>query len=127
MEDFANVNWLAVGVGTIVSFIGAWIWYSPKIFGTKWANGSGVTIDSESKPEIYALVIQFVALLILATVIGITATTDALFTALLTILAATMFVASSGAFSNKSTAAIVIESGYVIVVGIIMIIFQGVL
>jgi hypothetical protein len=38
MEEItANVNWLAVIVGAVLSFVLGWLWYSPKLFGTKWA------------------------------------------------------------------------------------------
>ena len=44
MEDFSKVSWIAVVVGTIVSFLVGWAWYSPKLFGKKWAEGSGVKL-----------------------------------------------------------------------------------
>ena len=37
MEDFGAVNWLAVGVGTVAAFMVGWLWYSPLLFGKKWA------------------------------------------------------------------------------------------
>lgn len=127
MEDFSNVNWLAVVVGAIVSFVGCWVWYSPKVFGKKWAAGSGVSLDTECKPPMFALIAQLVAFLLLATVIGITATTDALFTAILAILSVTAFTVSACGFAKKSAAATTIESSYVIVSGVIMIMAQGIL
>ncbi len=96
MEDFSRVNWLAVTVGTVVSFLVGWVWYSPKLFGKKWAEGSGVSLDSADKMPIFAMVTQLVALLLLALVIGITATIDALITAILAILAVAAFTASNG-------------------------------
>lgn len=127
MEDFSSVNWLAVVAGTLISFIGCWVWYSPKVFGKKWAEGSGVKLDSETKPPVFALVAQLIAFFLLATVIGITATTDALFTALLAILTIFVFTISAGGFVNKSASAITIESVYVLISGVIVIICQGVL
>lgn len=126
MENFSSVNWLAVFVGTVVSFLGCWVWYSPKIFGTKWAEGSGVNLNSDSKPPVFALVTQLIAFFLLATVIGITATTNALFTAILAILSVLVFVVASGAFVNKSAVANTIEGAYVLISGIIMIICQGI-
>ena len=46
---FANVNWLAVGASTIICFMLGALWYSPKMFGVKWAQGVG--IKSTTTPE----------------------------------------------------------------------------
>lgn len=127
MENFASVNWLAVIVGAVISFLGCWIWYSPKVLGKKWATGSGVTLDENSKPPVFALISQFIAFLLLATVVGITATSNALFTAIIAILAVAIFVAASSGFVNKSGGAITIEVVYIIIAGIIMIAAQSLL
>jgi hypothetical protein len=42
-EITENVNWIAVTVGAVLAFLLGWLWYSPKLFGTKWAEGAGVT------------------------------------------------------------------------------------
>ena len=40
MDELTNdVSWLAVAVGAVVSFLVGWLWYSPKLFGPKWAEG----------------------------------------------------------------------------------------
>ena len=117
MEDFSSVHWLAVFVGTIVSFISGQIWYSPKVFGQAWAVGVGITLDAKAKPPVFAMLAQITALFILATVIGITATTDALFTAILSILYVAVFVVSSGSFENKNLKAFTIEGAYIVVSG----------
>lgn len=46
---FAGVNWMAVVVGVIASFIAGWIWYSPKGFYTGWAASARVTRE-ENEP-----------------------------------------------------------------------------
>lgn len=126
MEDFSAVSWIAVITGTVVSFMLGWLWYSPKLFGTKWAEGSGVSMDTPDKMPMFAMLMQIVALFLLAMVIGITATANALITAIMAIIAAAFFVASQGAFSQKSNYAIAVDFSYIIVAGIIMIICQGV-
>ena len=65
-------------------------------------------------------------LFLLALVIGITATTDDLFTAIFSILATAVLVMSGHAFSKKSNAAVAIDGGYIVVAGAIMIICQGI-
>jgi hypothetical protein len=126
MEDFGAVSWVGVIVGAVAAFLVGWLWYSPKLFGMKWAAGAGVNLGAASAMPVGAMVTQLVALLILSTVVGITATTNALFTAILAILAAATFVASSGAYVKKSSAAILIEFFYIVVAGAVMIVAQGV-
>ena len=73
-----------------------------------------------------AMVSQLVALFLLALVVGVTATTEALMTAILAILAVAAFVMSAGGFVRKSGYAIGVDVGYIIVAGVVMIICQGI-
>jgi len=127
MEDFSALNWLAVGAGTVVAFGVGWLWYSPLLFGKKWAEGSGVELNAADKMPAAAMVSQFVALFCLAMVIGLTATTDSLTTAIFAILAVGFMVFSNGGFSQKSTYAMLVDLGHAIVAGIAMIAAQGLL
>lgn len=126
MEDFTQLNWLAIGLGTIVAFMLGWLWYSPVLFGEKWASGSGVSLDKAAKMPAMAMITQLLALFCLALVIGITAEVEALITAILVILCCAFFAASAGGFSQKSSYAIKVDVGYRIVVGIVMILLQGI-
>lgn len=122
-----SINWIAIIAGTVVSFLAGWLWYSPKMFGKGWAEGSKVELGSADNMPVLAMVAQAVALFLLALVIGITATTDSLFTAIFAILAAAAFVVSSGSFVRKSSYALAVDGVYIIVSGIIMIAVQGIL
>ncbi len=125
--EFANVNWLAVIVGTIAAFLLGWLVYSPILFIKRWAEGSGVDLTDGSGPRPFAMIAQVCALFLLSLVVGITATTDALITAIIAILAAATFAVSNGAFCKKSGYAMSVDGGYVIAAGIVMIAAQGVL
>ena len=46
--EAVSVNWLAVVVATVVSFIFGWVWYGP-LFGKAWARGSGMSEKDISK------------------------------------------------------------------------------
>lgn len=127
MESIGNINWVAVIVGTVVTFLVGWAWYSPKLFGKRWAEGSGVSLNRPDKLPLFAMVTQLAALFLLALVIGITAMTDALLTAILAILAVAMFTASMGGFVQKSSYAITVDFFYIVVAGAIMILCQGAL
>lgn len=124
--EIANVNWLAVVVGTVAAFLLGWLVYSPILFGKKWAEGSGVELNSADKMPAFPMVLQLLALLALSIVVGVTATSDALFTAILAILAAALFVASNGGFCKKSNYALAVDFGYVAAAGVVMIIAQGI-
>jgi hypothetical protein len=124
-SEFANVNWLAVIVGTIVAYGLGMLWFSPRMFGTKWSTGSH-NIQPPASPPMGAMIVQFLATLFLALVVGITATSDALITALLAIFAVAAWILASGIFSQKSGGAAMIDAGYVVASGAIMIAAQGI-
>ena len=126
-SEFANVNWIAVILGTVVAFFVGWLWYSPKLFGKGWAAGSGVELGSAQSMPIFAMVSQLVGLFLLALVVGVTATTSALMTAILAILAAATMTMSAGAFVRKSNYALGVDFGYIVIAGAVMIVCQGIL
>ena len=126
MEDFGAVNWLAVVAGSVVAFLVGWLWYS-KLFGKIWMEGSNLPANAADDVPVVALVTNFVALFLMALVVGITATSNALITAVLAILAVAVYAASMGGFVKKSRTAILIDFSYVVVAGVVMIVAQGVL
>jgi hypothetical protein len=128
MEEItANVNWLAVIVGAVLSFLLGWLWYSPMLFGTKWAEGVGVELGAASAMPVGAMVSQAVAILLLAWLFGVTAGNDALLTIILVVLAIAAFIFSGGMFTNKSMYAVYTETGYIIAIAVVMFVVQAVL
>lgn len=127
METPETLNWLAVIAGTVVAFLVGWAWYSPRFFGKGWAAGSGIETGGTGTMPVFAMLAQVVALFVLALVVGITATADALITAVLAILAVALFAVSGGAFVKKSGYAMAVDCGYIIVAGVVMIAAQGLL
>jgi TRAP-type mannitol/chloroaromatic compound transport system permease small subunit len=120
------MNWTAVVVGTIAAFGLGMIWFSPKIFGKGWAEGSH-NIQSPASPPFMAMVILFVGIALLALVVGITETNQAIMTAIGAILAVALTVAGMDLFSQKSGKATMIDAGYVVASGVVMIAAQGLL
>jgi len=119
------LNIPAVLAGAVAGFVFGAVIYHPKVLGTVWANGSGVTLDG--KPPILAFLLQSLALLALVLVVGMTATLNLLGTALLAIGAAALFVASNGVFQRKTTGAVATDAVYIIGAGALMIVAQGLL
>jgi len=54
-ELYMEVNWIAVLVGAVAAYLLGWLWYSPKLFGTKWMAGVGITPD-DNTPMMPALI-----------------------------------------------------------------------
>ena len=125
-EITAGVNWLAVAVGAVAAFLLGWLWYSPKLFGVRWAEGVGVSIDDTAGPSGSAMLAQAIGTFLLAWVVGVTAAADALLTIVLTVLTLAVLMVAGGRFSQKSGYAIATEAGYVIAMVIIMIVCQGI-
>jgi hypothetical protein len=119
-----GVNWLAVGVGTVLSFLLGWLWYSPKLFGPKWMEGAGVKPDGNMAMP--PLVVQFVGTFLLAWVVGITAAHNALLTIILVAATIMVLLAANGMFGMRSRYAIAVEIGFVAAMVVLMIIVQGV-
>lgn len=125
-EIVEGVNWLAVAVGAVVSFILGWLWYSPKLFGEAWAKGVGIKLNTDMKPPVAAMVTQATGTFLLAWFVGVTAAKSALLTLVLAFVAFLFLSLSQGLFANKGRQAILIEQGYIFVMLIVMIVFQGV-
>ena len=124
--ELSLVNWPAVVVGTIAAFALGMLWFSPKMFADSWATGSH-DIKPPASPPVLAMVVQFAGTFCLALVVGLTETSGALLTAFFAILAAALMVAGMDLFSQKSHKATLIDAGYIIVAGAVMILAQGLL
>jgi hypothetical protein len=126
MGEITNgVSWLAVIAGAIVSFLLGWLWYSPKLFGTKWAEGSGVKMNTVDKMPVVAMVSQGIGLLLLSWFVGVTANSNALLTVILATVAFTVLAFSGNSFSGKSNYAKWADAGYWIAVLVVMIVCEG--
>jgi len=76
-ELTTGVSWLGVVVGAVVSFLVGWLWYSPKLFGPKWAEGVGVDFGAAGEMPVGAMVTQIVGLLLMSWFVGVTAVSNA--------------------------------------------------
>ena len=123
------VNWQAVIVSFVLSFMLGWLWFSPKLFGKKWADGvPGVSMEDDcGKPPALAMITQALGVFGLAWVIGVTASYNALATAILISVTLVLLIISNGKFANKSNTAVIIEAAYIIVMVIIMVVCQALL
>lgn len=122
-----SVNWLAVGVGAVLSFALGSLWFSPMMFGEKWAAGVGVDIDNKKEMPIAAMTLQLIGTCLLAWVIGITAASGALMLAILVGLTIGVLLIASGLFDDNGRYAALAEGAFPIAMCAIMILCHVVL
>jgi hypothetical protein len=125
-ELTSGVSWLGVISGAVVAFLAGWLWYSPKVFGVKWAAGTGVALGNASSMPVGAMIAQVVGLLLLSWFVGVTAAANQLFTMILATSAYTVLAYSGGMFSGKSRYARNTDAGYWIVSVLVMVVFQAI-
>ena len=125
-ELTADVNWIAVIVGFVLSFVLGWLWYSPKLFGKQWAEGVGVSLADGKEMPMCAMITQALGTFCLSWLFGITAGREALLTIVLILVTIILIVVSNGKFAKKSNAAIRIEATYILAMGVIMFLCQAI-
>ncbi len=126
-EIVTGVDWIAVIVGAVLAFMLGWLWYSPKLFGRKWAEGVGLDPAGPAKLPAAAMAFQAAGTFLLSWVVGITAKNNALLTIILVAVTIMALIAAGGNFTNKSRYAITAEAGFVAAMVIVMIAVQGIL
>ena len=125
-ELTAGVSWMGVVVGFVLSFLLGWLWYSPKLFGKKWADGVGIEMGDGSTMPAFAMITQALATFGLAWLFGITASNNALYTIILIVVTLILFIVSNGKYAQKNNTAIAIEAAYIFAMGLVMVICQGI-
>lgn len=115
------VDWVAVGLGTVLSFFLGALWFSPVMFGVKWAAGVGIEIGEGAEQPVAALVTQFVGTFLLALLIGIAIANGALLFAALIAVTAGVLLSASDLFGQDSHYAAVVEGIFPIAMGVIMV------
>ena len=121
-----GVNWLAVGVGTVLSFLLGWLWYSPKLFAKKWIEGINAKPNGSTTPPAPAMIMQLLGTFLLSWLVGITATHNALLTIILIVATIVALVIANGFFVSKSRYAITTEAGFIVAMAVVMIAVQAI-
>ena len=102
------------------------IWFSPKMFGKKWAEGVGLDPAGPSKPPVMAMTFQTIGTFLLAWTVGVTAQNDALLTIVLITATIIVLAGASGAFTGKDSYARHTEAGFTLAMVVVMVICQGI-
>jgi len=126
--DLSNINYLAVLVAALSTFILGGLWYSPMLFGKPWMranNFSEADLQAFSKARMFgwSFVFSLVMALNLAMLLA-DPTTDVTWGMIAGALAGfgwvAMAVAIIGVFENRSWAYILINGGYMTVAFVVM-------
>jgi len=77
--NFSYVNWIAVLVATIATFLLGGIWYSPALFGKPWAAANGIDLSGVRQRNIalmffLAFLLHWLSASLLAAILGPNAT-----------------------------------------------------
>lgn len=127
MEELTvGVSWTAVIVGAVVAFVLGWLWYSPKLFGTKWAEGSGVDLGNATEMPMGAMAMQAIGLFLMSWFVAVTAASNLLLTVILATLAFTALAYSGNMFGQTSRYAAMTNAGYWIAALVVMIVANGI-
>jgi len=125
-ELIAGVNFVGVIVGAVMAFLLGWLWYSPMLFGRKWAEGVGVEMGTADTMPAGAMISQFIGLVLVSWLVGVTAVSNALLTILLAAVAFALLGYAGGMFRKNSGYARMTDAGYLVASVIVMIICQGI-
>ncbi len=118
-----EVSILAIIVATVLGFMLGGVWYSPRVFGTRWAEGVGIDLESEDagKHAVKALSVQFVSTLLLAWVLGAMVDAGEWLMIAATVGVASVILISAGLFHRNSHFAAIIEGVFVVVMATVMV------
>jgi hypothetical protein len=126
-ELINGLNWWAILAGTVLAFLLGWLWYSPKMFGTKWAEGVGLSLQECGEMPVAAMVGQLAGTFLLAWLVGIMTIAGAYMTLVLIVATIVVLMAAGGLFAQKSAYAIATETGFVVAMAVLMVVVQKVL
>ena len=127
IELTQDLNWLAVIVGAVAAFILGWLWYSPTMFGEKWAAGNGIEMGTAADMPWGAMTSQVIGLLLLSWFVGVMAASQALATATLGVVAFTVLGYSGGQFAKSNGYVLNTNAGYWLASYVVMVVVQMVL
>ena len=125
-ELTTGVSWLAVIIGAVAAFILGWLWYSPMLFGKKWAEGIWADLGKASEMPMAAMLAQAIGLFLMSWFVGVTAVSNALLTVILATVAFTVLGYSGGMFGKQTTYVRNVNAGYWIAALVVMILSQGI-
>jgi len=125
MSELQSINYIAVAVATIASYLLGFAWYHWAVFGEAWANALGITKEEADNTEglggafIMSLISGLTKALLIALLIALTNISDVLSGAFFGAVVATIFTITSlgyyNGFARTSSKLTLINSAHSIV------------
>ena len=125
IAELQNLNYIAVAIATIASYVLGFVWYYWAVFGEAWANALGLTKEEADNTEglggafVISLVSGLTKTLFIALLMSATNTTGVLNGAFLGAVIATVFTVTSlgyyNGFARTSSKLTLINSAHSIV------------
>ena len=125
IELTQDINWIAVATGTVLAFVAGWVWYSPLLFGDRWADG--LDVNMANKVPIVPMALQVIGLFLLSWFVGVTAAGEALLTLILGALAFLLLGFSGETFAGHPPAVRLVNAGYWVLALVVMILVNAVI
>lgn len=122
-ELTSGMNWSAVVAGAVVAFLAGWLWYSPRLFGERWARAANVSYDDS--PPVAAMAMHFGGMVLLSWFVGIMAQAQMLATTVLLMIAGAILGYATDGYLKIGTEGKLINAGYWIVTIVIMVAAQA--
>ena len=122
-----GISWWAVGISTVLCFMLGGLWYSPVLFGKKWAEGVGLDFSSGAKQPVPALVLQLLGTFLLAWLIGLADAINAYPAAVLIVLTTTVLLIAANLFSEHTLYSALVQGMFVVAMAVIMVVCNLVL
>lgn len=120
---FDSVNWLAVVLGAVASFVLGWFWYSPKGFYPAWSASAKVK-HQQGDPMGAAFGSLTVGLVLYSTFVGVMVARGQLGPLILGIFTFIIMGYSNNAFKKLGAVSRTIDAGSWAVSGVVMIVVQ---
>lgn len=121
----ANVNWTAVLVGFFAAYALGFLWYGI-LFRKSWAAGHGLAAPPERLP-LAAMLLQAAGTFLLALLVGMAEAAGQLLEAVLIVLCIMAFLGAGALFTMRSGTVVAIETGYILSMGIVLLLVQAIL
>ena len=125
MSELQSINYIAVSVATIASYLLGFAWYHWAVFGEAWANALGITKDEADNTEglggafVMSLISGLTKALLIALLIAVTNISGVLSGAFFGAVVATVFTITSlgyyNGFARTSSKLTLINSAHSIV------------
>lgn len=122
-----GLDWEAVLVGTAAAFLMGWVWYSPKLFGERWAAENNINTSDGSGPMVQAMIAQLAGTFLLALTIGVSAKNGDMATAVLVLLTIAALIKANALFMQKTKYVIMVDVLYLLLMGAIMILIHAII